>query len=123
MSGTRECTGDSACEAPLHISGCYAMFRPWVIDREQFSLNELGSLSTGWRLENGWSIHPAMVCTKLFEECGEVACALTGELEGRAGRGDLTQETAQAILLLTSLLYLQHPEADLEAAIRKEMAS
>ncbi len=43
-----------------------------------------------------------------------------GEIEGREGRGDLVQEAAQVILVLTSLVHLTHPDADLVLALSNE---
>ena len=84
-------------------------------------LIRVGKIATRLRAARNYSVAPADVCNKLFEEAGEVARALVGELEGREGRGDLVQEAAQTIIVLASLVFITHPEADLDDAVAQEM--
>lgn len=81
----------------------------------------LGQRANVWRRANNYSTEPFKVATKLTEEIGEVARALVGIDERRAGRGDLVQEAAQSVIVLAALLDIVFPGNDLLAAVEAEM--
>lgn len=89
----------------------------------RLTLDEIGALATAARDRRRWSSAPEWIMVKVAEEVGEVARALGGEAEGRPGRGDLTQEVAQSVILLTVLLHVTRPTADLDDAVRAELVA
>jgi NTP pyrophosphatase (non-canonical NTP hydrolase) len=84
------------------------------------SLDSIGARSTAWRLVHGLSAEPFAVMAKATEELGEVARALVGDYEGRPGRGDVTQEAAQTIIVLASLVSI-HAGRDVMEEVHAEM--
>jgi hypothetical protein len=58
---------------------------------------------------------------KFFEEAGEFARAVVGDVEHRPGRGDVHQEAAQSILVLLSLIGMFYPYRDLLDTVWAEL--
>lgn len=65
---------------------------------------------------------PFVVLVKAAEELGEIARALTGENEHRAGRGDVCDEAAQLVCVLASFVGRFYPHRNLLADARAELA-
>jgi NTP pyrophosphatase (non-canonical NTP hydrolase) len=81
----------------------------------------LQSRSTAWRAQHYPDCTPTDVVAKLFEEGGELARAIIGDLEGRPDRGDVGQEAAQVVLVVLSLVGRFYPDIDVLAEVNAEL--
>ena len=77
--------------------------------------------SAAWRRAKFPGSTPTDVLAKLLEEAGELSRAVIGQLESRPGRGDVVQEAAQTILVISSLIGELYPQANLTNAVIEEL--
>jgi hypothetical protein len=61
-----------------------------------------------------------LILAKATEELGELARAMIAEHEDRPGRGHISQEGAQVVLVLLSLFGRYYPDIDLLSEVRAE---
>lgn len=74
-----------------------------------------------WRRAKFPGSTPTDVLAKLLEEAGELSRAVIGQLEDRPNRGDVVQEAAQTILVISSLIGELYPQANLMDAVIEEL--